>query len=189
MGRGKRYDEPRLNMKKVFGVIITIAVIIMIVVSIKKILKSEIAPVTDIKKQYYTVYSGGKWGVINNLGEEVITLNNNEMIAIPNKEKAVFVCIYDVNEQTGEYKTKAVNEKNNILFTNYDRVEAIENFDSKQNIWYEKDVLRVYQNGKVGLIDLDGNVLLKCEYDEITALKSVKENFVVRQNGKVRISK
>lgn len=185
MGKGKRYDEPKLNKKKVLGVIITIAVIIMIFISIKRILKNEIAPVAEIKKQYYTVYSGGKWGVINNLGEEVISLNNNEMITIPNKEKAIFVCIYDVNEQTGEYKTKVLNDKKEELFTNYDRVEVLENFDSKQNIWYENNVLRVYRNGKAGLIDLDGNVLVNCDYDEITALKSVKENFIVKQNNKV----
>lgn len=188
MGKGKRYDEPRLNMKKVFGVIITIAVIIMIAVSIKRILKSEIPPVTDIKKQYYTVYSNGKWGVINNLGEEVIPADNNEMIAIPNKEKPVFVCIYDVNEQTGEYKTKVLNENKEQLFTNYDKVEVLDNFDSRQNVWYESNVLRVYKNGKVGLIDLEGTVLLNCDYDEITTLKSIKENFLIRKENKVGLA-
>ena len=49
MGKGKRYDEPKLNMKKVFGVIITIAVIVMIIISIKKILKSEIVAHTRRK--------------------------------------------------------------------------------------------------------------------------------------------
>ena len=34
MGKGKRYDEPKLNLKKVFGTIITIAVIIMIIITI-----------------------------------------------------------------------------------------------------------------------------------------------------------
>lgn len=185
MGKGKRYDEPQINKKKVFGAIITVAVVIMIIISINGILKEKITPIAETKSSYYTVYSNGKWGVINNNGDEVIPLTYNEMIAIPNKEKPVFICIYDVNEQTGEYRTKAINEKNEQLFTNYNKVEAIENFDAKQNIWYEKNVLRVYQNGKCGLIDLDGNVLLNCEYDEITTLKSVTENFLVKQNGKV----
>lgn len=185
MGRGKRYDEPKLNMKKVFGLIITIAVVIMIAVSIKKILNQKIPPTVETKNKYYTVYSSGKWGVINNQGEEVIPLSNNEMISIPNKEKPIFICIYDVNEQTGTYKTKVVNDKNEQIFTNYERVEVVENFDSRQNVWYEDNVLRVYNNGKYGLIDFDGNVLLNCDYDEIVALKSVKENFVVKQNNKV----
>ena len=173
MGKGKRYDEPKLNMKKVFGVIITIAVIIMIIVSIKKILKHEIAPVAEIKSKYYTVYLNGKWGVINNQGQEVIPLDKDEMIVVPNKEKAIFLSIYDVNEQTGEYKTLAINEKKEQIFNEYDRVEVIENFDSKQNI------------EKYGLIDLEGKTILNCDYDEITSLKSVKENFIVRQNDKV----
>lgn len=185
MGKGKRYDEPKLNMKKVFGVIITIAVIIMIIISIKKILKSEIAPVVETQDKYYTVYSNGKWGVINSQGQEVISTTKDEIIVVPNKEKAIFVNVYDVNEQTGEYKTSVMNEKNERLFTDYERVEVLENFDSKQNIWYENNVLRVYKNGKYGLIDLDGNTLLNCDYDEITTLKSVKENFVVKKNDKV----
>lgn len=185
MGKGKRYDEPKLNMKKVFGVIITIAVIIMIIISIKKILKSEIAPVVETQDKYYTVYSNGKWGVINSQGQEVISTTKDEIIVVPNKEKAIFVNVYDVNEQTGEYKTSVMNEKNERLFTDYERVEVLENFDSKQNIWYENNVLRVYKNGKYGLIDLDGNTLLNCDYDEITTLKSVKENFVVKKNDKI----
>ncbi len=185
MGKGKRYDEPKLNMKKVFGVIITIAVIVMIIISIKKILKSEIAPIVEIKNKYYTVYSNGKWGVINSQGQEIIAAMKDEIIVVPNKEKAIFVSVYDVNEQTGEYKTSVMNEKNERLFTDYERVEVLENFDSKQNIWYENNILRVYKNGKYGLIDLEGNILLNCDYDEITTLKSVKENFIVKKDGKV----
>jgi len=186
MSRGKRYDdEPKLNMKKVFGVLITIVVIIMIIISIKEILNQETSTVIDEKYTYYTVYSDGNWGVINNKGEEIVAIQNSEMIAIPNKEKPIFVCIYDVNEQTGEYKTKVVNDKNEELFTEYDKVEVIENYDSKQNIWYEDNILKVTKNGKYGLIDFEGNVLLNCEYDEITSLKSVESNFIVKQNNKV----
>ena len=139
----------------------------------------------EIKSKYYTVYLNGKWGVINNQGQEVIPLDKDEMIVVPNKEKAIFLSIYDVNEQTGEYKTLAINEKKEQIFNEYDRVEVIENFDSKQNIWYEENILRVYKNEKYGLIDLEGKTILNCDYDEITSLKSVKENFIVRQNDKV----
>ena len=42
MSRGKRYDtEPKLNMKKVFAVIIAIAVIIMFIFIIKKLLVKD----------------------------------------------------------------------------------------------------------------------------------------------------
>ena len=187
MGKGKRYDEPKLNLKKVFGTIITIAVIIMIIITINKILSKEAEKINIEKITYFSAYTNGKWGVINNKGETIINTEYNEMITIPNPEKAVFVCIYDVNEETGEYKTKILNEKQENLFTEYDTVETIENFDSKQNIWYEKNTLRVSKNGKYGLIDLEGKKLLGCEYDSITALKSVEENLLVRKDNKVGI--
>ena len=187
MGKGKRYNEAKLNLKKVFGTIITIAVIIMIIITINKILSKEAEKINIEKTTYFSAYTNGKWGVINNKGETIINMEYDEMITIPNPEKAVFVCIYDVNEETGEYKTKVLNEKKEALFTEYDTVETIDNFDSKQNIWYEKNVLRVSKNGKYGLIDFEGKKLLACEYDSITALESVEENLLVRKDNKVGI--
>ena len=186
MGKGKRYDgEPKLNLKKVFGTIITLVVIIMIIVTINKILSKEAENIETEKITYFSAYVDGKWGVISNTGETIIDTTYDEMITIPNPEKPVFVCVYDVNDQTGEYKTKAINEKGEELFTDYDRVEVIENFDTKQNIWYENNLLRVVKNGKYGLIDCDGNKILECEYDSINSLKSVERNLVVGKEGKV----
>ena len=65
--------------------------------------------------QYFVLYSQNKWGVINQDGDEVIQPSYQEMIVIPNKEKDVFICTYDVDENSGTYKTKAINEKNNII--------------------------------------------------------------------------
>ena len=187
MGRGKRYDEPKLNLKKVFGTIITIAVIIMIIITINKILSKEAEKINLEKITYFPAYVDGKWGVINNKGETVIDTVYDEMITIPNPEKPVFVCTYNVNDETEEYKTKVINDKNEELFTGYDKVESIENFDSKQNLWYEKNLLRVQKNGKYGLIDLDGKTVLNVEYDSILALKSVEENLKISKNGKYGI--
>jgi len=186
MSRGKRYDdEPKLNLKKVLGTVITIAVIIMIIVTINKILKNEAEKIQTENLSYFPAYVEGKWGVIANTGTTIIEPSYDEMITIPSPEKPVFVCVYDVNEQTGEYKTKAINQNGEQLFAEYDGVEVIENFDSKQNIWYEKNVLRVLKDGKYGLIDCSGNKLLGTEFDEITSLKSVEGNLVVRKDGKV----
>ena len=41
MSRGKRYEEPKLNMKKVFAVILAIVVIIMSVFIIRGIFQKE----------------------------------------------------------------------------------------------------------------------------------------------------
>ena len=135
MSKGKRYDdEPKLNLKKVFGTVIFIAVVIMIIITINKILSKEAEKLQMEKITYFSAYVDGKWGVINNKGETVINMIYDEMIAIPNSEKAVFVSVYDINEQTGEYKTKVINEKNEEIFTEYDKVEVIDNFDSKHSI-------------------------------------------------------
>jgi len=184
MGRGKRYDnEPKLNLKKVFGTIITLAVIVMIIVTINKILSKEASKINTGKVTYYSAYVDGKWGVISSTGETIIDTIYDEMIAIPNPEKAVFVCVYEVNEETGEYKTKVINEKGENLFTEYDRVEVIDNYDSKQNIWYENNVLRTVKKGKYGLIDCEGNKLLGNEFEEITSLKSVEGNLLVKKDN------
>ena len=183
--RYNRYAEPKLNMKKVLGVIVAILVIIMVIVSIVNVIKNG----EDKKKvksySYYTVYENGKFGVINNEGETVINPEYTEIVLIPNKDVPIFICTYDLNDQDGTYKTKVINQKNEEIFKEYSKVEAIDNFDSKQNIWYEDDVLRVEKDGKYGLINFEGNEVLPCDYDEITALKGVTNNLLVKKDGKV----
>ena len=81
--RGRRYDnEPKLNYKKLFGVIIAFVVLIMIIVSIVKLAKgsgeSQEATVTD----YFSAYTDEKWVVIDNNGDIVID-NNEEMVVVP----------------------------------------------------------------------------------------------------------
>ncbi len=182
--RYNRYAEPKLNMKKVLGVIVAILVIIMVIVSIVNVIKNG----EDKKKvksySYYTVYENGKFGVINNEGETVINPEYTEIVLIPNKDVPIFICTYDLNDQDGTYKTKVINQKNEEIFKEYSKVEAIDNFDSKQNIWYEDDVLRVEKDGKYGLINFEGKEVLPCDYDEITALKGVTNNLLVKKDGK-----
>ena len=60
------------------------------------------------------------------------------MIVIPNKEKAVFICTYNVNEETGTYQTKAINNKNEEILTGYDQIEALVNID--KNEYLRKEV-------------------------------------------------
>lgn len=186
MAKGRRYDsEPKLNMKKVFGVIIAFVVLIMIITSIVKILKNNPDEDMITTSSYYSAYTNGKWGVIDDTGKTVIDFSYDEMIVIPNNRKSVFLCTYDVQDSTGEYKTKVLNEKNEEILKGYDKVEAIDNYDSKQNIWFEDNLLRVEKNNKYGLIDFEGKVILECEYDSIYALKGVTENIIVEKEGKL----
>ena len=95
MGKGRRYDdEPKLNLKKVFGTIITLIVIIMIVVTINKILSKQAKNIETEKNTYFSAYVDGKWGVINNTGKTIIDTTYDEMITIPNPEKtSICMCI------------------------------------------------------------------------------------------------
>ena len=184
MGKGRRYEDGgKLNMKKVVGVIVAIAAIIMGVVSINILLKNGKSREV-IKLEYFASYDNNKWGVINSLGEEVVHPSYDEMIIVPDSSKNVFICTYDVDYQAGTYKTKAINEKEEILFGTYETVEPIENSDEVGNLWYEENILRIRKNGRYGLINYEGTTLLPCEYDSILAISGVKNSLVVTKDGK-----
>ena len=184
MSRGKRYEtEGKLNYQKVFAVIIAIAVVIMFIFIIKNVLKEREKITKDY--EYFALYSANKWGVINQDGEEVIAPSYQEMIVIPNKTKDVFICTYNINEQTGTYQTKALNSKNEEVLTGYEQIEALENIDENGNVWYEENILRIKQNGKYGLIDFNGKELLAPEYDEITELEGIENSILIKKDGKI----
>lgn len=186
MSRGKRYDtEPKLNYQKVFAVIIAVAVLIMFIFIMKNVLKEREKITGD--NEYFVLYAQNKWGVINQNGEEIITPSYQEMIVIPNNEKDVFICTYNINEQTGEYKTKALNSKNEEILTGYEQIETLENIDENDNVWYEENALRVKKNEKYGLIDLNGKEILPAEYDEITVLEGIENSIIIKKDGLVGI--
>jgi hypothetical protein len=187
LSKGKRYEEPKLNMKKVFAVIIAIIVFIMFIFIIKGILTRDKSEGKITSQDYFASYKDNKWGVINAKGENVIDPSYKEMIIIPNSKNDVFLCTYDVDYETGEYKTKALNSKNEEIFTQYSNVEAISNYDQNNNLWYEENVLKVEKDGKYGLINLAGKELASCEYEEIVAVEEIKGALKVKKDGKYGI--
>ena len=186
MSKGRRYDsEGKLNMKKVAAVIIAIAVVIMFVVGLKKLLNTEVKKDEKvIAINYFSVYTDGKWGIIDSNGNTVIEPTYSDMLQVPDKTKPVFICTYDINYNDNTYKTKAINEKNEQLFNKYEDIETIQNSDENNNLWYETNVLKVKKDGKYGVINLDGKEVVACEYDDITALKGVTNSLVTTKDGK-----
>ena len=182
--RGRRYDtEGTLNYKKVFAAILAILVVIMFFLALNKILtdgsnKKE-------TKSYFALYSENKWGVIDEKGVKVIEPSYQEMLIVPDSSKDVFLCVYDVNYSESTYKTKALNSNNDEIFTEYTNVEAIQNYDTNNNLWYIKEALKVQKDGKYGLINLSGKQILDCEYDEIYALKGIDNSIIVKKEGKI----
>ncbi len=144
MNKGRRYSgERRLNYTKVFAVLMAFVVMIMCIFLIKNlILKAK--DTQDVgASNYFTLFKDGKWGVLNSSGAETIAPMYQEMIIIPDNDKDIFLCTYDVNEETGDYKTKAVNNKNEQIYTGYSKIEALENYYSDKNILYEENLFKV----------------------------------------------
>lgn len=187
-GRGRRFEEPKLNMKKVFAVILAIAVVVMFVFVIMGLLNKDKDEGKIVSKDYVVAFKDNKWGVIDNQGNIVIDPSYAEMIVIPNSKNDVFLCTYDVDYTSGTYKTKALNSKNEEIFKDYEKIESIQNIDEKANIWYESNCLKVRKNDKYGLINLSGKELLPCEYDEITAIEGIKNALKIKKDGKCGIA-
>ena len=188
MSRGRRYEERKLNMKKVFAVILAIVVVIMSIFIIKGIFSKEEKTGGITSKTYFAAFKDNKWGVIDENGDVIIEPSYEEMMIIPNNKTDIFLCTYDVNYDTGEYSTKALNSKNQEIFTEYNKVEAINNHDENDTLWYEDNVLKVQKDGKWGVINYDGKVLLNTEYDSIESVQGIKNALLIEKEGKYGVA-
>ena len=189
MSRGRRYDgEQKLNLKKVFAVIIALAVIVMFFIGLSKMFdKKGVTQEKTIALKYFPVYTNEKWGVIDSKGDIVITPEYDEYIIVPDSTKPIFICTYDVNYDDNTYKTKVLNEKNEEIFSEYSLVEAFENYDENNNLWYESEIFKISKDGKYGVIDSKGKEIVSCDYESIEALKGVSNSLLTKKDGKYGI--
>ncbi len=185
MSRGRRYDtEPKLNIKKVIAFIVAIAVVILFIASIKSLFTKEDKPREIVTAtSYYSAFQNGKWGVIDNKGEVVIPLSYDEMVAIPDNSKDIFVAITNANYSAGSYTSKVLNRQNKEILTEYKNVQTIQN-QKNNTIWYEKDILQYEDNGKHGLIKFDGKKISEELYDDVYGLEGVEHIVVIQKDGK-----
>ena len=188
--KGRRYDEGRkLNVKKVIALIVAIIVIIMVCISLKHLFskgKESLTKDVSTLTTYISIYENNKWGVIDNKGNKIIEPTYDEMIVIPDKNESVFICTYDVDYTTGEYKTKVLNEKGKTILEDYNKIEALEN-STDLDVWYEKEVLKFEENGKYGLVDYDGKVVLDAEYSDIYTMPGVENNVNIVKDNKIGV--
>lgn len=185
MSRGRRYNnEPKLNIKKVIGVIVAIIVIIMFIIAIKNLLNSDSSSNNLVSTSYFLINENNKWGVIDNNAKIIIEPTYSEAIIIPNKKQDIFICTNNANYEDGTYETKVLNAKGKELFTQYEKVQALENYDENNNLWYEENVLLVEKDGKYGLINFKGNEILEPEYEKIYTLKGVENSIITEKDGK-----
>ena len=185
MSRGRRYiNEPKLNIKKVIGVVVAIVVIIMFIIAIKNLLNTDSSSNNLVSTTYFLLNKDNKWGIIDNNAKTIIEPTYDDAIILPDVKKDLFICMYDIDYITETYESKVLNSKGEEIFTEYDRVNALENYDINENVWYEKNVLLVEKEGKKGLVNFDGEKLLNIEYDEIYTLKGSKDSIIIEKDGK-----
>lgn len=170
--------------KKIKWIIIGIVAVIIIAISIMAII-NEIQlhyKVEEISEyNYFTLEQNQKYGVIDKNGNIVIEANY-EAVQIPNPSKPIFVCIKGYDENTKEYETVVYNDKNEILLSNYKNIQAISIYTNVNSTPYEKSVLTYKENGKYGLINLEGKQITKPIYDEISSINYKEGTFLVKQN-------
>ena len=170
--------------KKIRWIIIGIVAVIIIAISIMAIINEvqlhyKVEEISEYK--YFTLEQNQKYGVIDRNGNIVIEAEYGA-VQIPNPSKAIFVCVKEYNENTKEYKTVVYNEKKEVLLSNYKNVQAISIYTNVNSTPYEKSVLTYKENGKYGLINLEGKQITKPVYDEISSINYKEGTFLVKQN-------
>lgn len=176
-------------MKKTKNIIIALIVAIIIIVStigiiIYKNINDISYELEKIEKySYFKLYQNQKYGVIDERGN-ILVQAEYEVINIPNPTKDVFICYYDYNETTGEYKTKVLNSRNEEILTQFEQVLPLMCEESTSNIPFEKSVLQYKEKEKYGIIDFTGKKITKPIYEEIESLKYREGSLIVKQEGK-----
>lgn len=125
---------------------------------------------------YYKLEREGKNGIINLKGEILIEPVYDE-IKIPNPQKPVFVC------KNGE-QINVLNDKAEEILTQYEQIDAVELNGIVSNMPYEKNVLKYKQDGKYGLINLEGKKITEPIYEEIASLANKEGEFLVTKDNK-----
>lgn len=125
---------------------------------------------------YFILRHDDLLGVIDKSGNILIE-PQYEDVKIPNPEKPIFAC-YKGDD------VKILNENKEEIFTKYERVEPIRLQNIASDLMYEKSVLKYEDNGKFGIIDLEGKEILKAKYDEIEGLPYKEGEFIVKEEDK-----
>lgn len=190
MSRGKRYnyEGQQLNFKKVAAVVLALAIIIIILVTIIKGIVSNSQNKVDEKavtNGYFTVFTGNKWGVINSKGNKVIDPIYDSMVIVPDYTKPLFFVQTNVDQEKETFEAKAINEKSEQQFTEYSKVELFQNTNADGSIYFDSSAIKVMKDGKYGMINFEGKVLLPCEYEDVRPVKKIKNSFIVVKDGKL----
>ncbi len=170
--------------KRIRWIIISVLTIIVLAIGIIAIVNElnlhyKIEEISEYN--YFILEQNGKYGVIDKSGNIVIDADY-EAVQIPNPSKDIFICIKEYNQDTKEYATVVYNGKKEEILSNYNNVQAVAIFTNINSTPYERSVLTYKENGKYGLIDLQGKEITKPIYDEISSINYKEGTFLVKQN-------
>ena len=160
----------RVNVKAIIIGIVVIAVIVAVVIAIQSNLGKNVSYEEVTQYDYFITSIGGKAGVIDKEGNVVINAEY-DLIQIPNPSKPIFICLYDYNTDTREYNSKVLNENGDEIYTNYSGIQAIPNNNTSSQNSYQTGILRYKQNGKYGLLNINGRKITDAIYDSIETLE------------------
>ena len=183
-GRNKRKKRSNINNEYSIIKIISVAVILLILIIgiillIKKISNSKNKQISyGIQNYEYFILSAnnGKVGVINKKGNKIIEPIYSDII-IPNNSKDVFFCYKD------EQNYEILNSRKEKILAEYKDVSTIKTFDESL-LEFEKDVLKYSENGKLGLINLDGIKVTEAEYESLSSLENKPGAILAKKDNK-----
>jgi hypothetical protein len=165
-----------LKNKKIL-VVIVIAIILFGIVCFaifhhKKLEQENSVSIT--KYEYFVLYYGDKKvGVIDKNGNTVIDPIYTD-IYIPNPQKDVFICF------NSDSSSKVINSNGDEIFEGMDVTALVTSESSLLEL--EKQVLKFKEDDLYGLINLDGEIILKAEYDEISSVKNRPGRILVKKD-------
>lgn len=188
MSRVARYQEqkPKLNLKKVFGVIIVFAILAAlvfgIVYAINNVQTYQVK--RSVLKHYFVSYREDiqKYGVIDASGEEVLENIYDELILIPDKEKDLFLVTENIDYELGTYEINALNKNGNIVIKGYESLKPIEYIGNVTE--YDSNLLQFTREGKIGLVRFDGTEAFKNVFEEVKTMKNIPNRLLVKEEGK-----
>ena len=172
-------------MKKRYIIMIVLVLLIMMAIIgwfiYKQIEKTrreyEIEQISIEDYEYFILRQEGKYGVINKNGDIVINPEYTNVI-IPNPKNAVFICYDEGNN------TKVLNQNNEQIFSEYAQIAPIRLRNIASDLMYEKNLLTYVQDEKIGLINLEGEIIVEPIYETIEGLPYKEGELLVKLEGK-----
>lgn len=162
----------------ILAVIITLIILVIvgsIVIKVKE--KSRDYYIEEVSEyKYFLVKENNLYGVIDNKGEKIIE-TKYENVKIPNPSKATFICY------NGD-SVVVLNEKNEEIFSQYEKVEPLRLKNVSSDLMYEKSILKYSKDGKFGIIDINGKKITDAIYEDIDTLQFKEGELLVKIDNK-----